>query len=278
MGEAGPSPGVLAVATSARVLEQCHWDVRFVGVSLDGIAATEDAKDHPDAMGRFAVAVSGSITIACNVEDLQDANIGDLLVWEHSESGVHFIEAPPDHRTVKLKSLGPSANVITGAIRYRQPAAIDWRREPDDIKDTAALQDWRRAVELAVFCTDNPEFFKYDSDRREAFGKEVDALNAGTPDYPTFKALGVFRSLVTTAEVLGYDATDFDFSKMDPGAIEVLVKMHTEVNSIDVINSEGVAENMVLFGRQTEDRNRVVGVLLEKNPGLNEARVLLWPG
>ena len=56
-------------------------DIRFAGVSYEGISDCKSAKAHPDSKGRLTVTVNGVVSIYCRTDALGDAVLGDKLEW-----------------------------------------------------------------------------------------------------------------------------------------------------------------------------------------------------
>lgn len=75
--------------------------LRCIGVCVDGVPYSRDLRQFPNACARFSVAIAGVVTIACDRNDLRDADVGDTLYWTLDEADIAF-EGFPNHRSVRL--------------------------------------------------------------------------------------------------------------------------------------------------------------------------------
>jgi len=82
-----------------------HGDIRFLGVSHDGIADMKGAKQHPDSTGRFSVIVSGAVTMAVNPNDLMNPKIGDGLHWYAVDNGFNYSTYTEDFSPAVISNL-----------------------------------------------------------------------------------------------------------------------------------------------------------------------------
>lgn len=111
-------PPIIDVATNMiGVQDAAANKIRCVGVSVDPLVFNSAVTRNPDYYGRFSVAVSGVITVACNRAELVGASVGDTIYYDlDSESDCEF-EGLHNHRSLRLTSLGPEdtcAKIIQG--------------------------------------------------------------------------------------------------------------------------------------------------------------------
>lgn len=115
--------------------------VRCLGVALAHIPADTPVEENP-GVGRFSVAVSGAVNIACNRELLTDALPGDILYWEKKPAGIQYIGAPAGHRSATIrcavtKDSGDDRteyldnNVAVRASLAHDPIALAFLLKPD---------------------------------------------------------------------------------------------------------------------------------------------------
>ena len=118
------------------------WDnVRCLGVALAHIPADTPVEENP-GVGRFSVAVSGAVNIACNRELLTDALPGDILYWKREPAEIHYIGTPAGHRSATIKcAVTKDAdndrgdwldnNVAVRASLAHDPVALAFLLKPD---------------------------------------------------------------------------------------------------------------------------------------------------
>lgn len=139
-----------ARATPAEVFDawtataETFTDVVCLGVALAPVACSADS---PEGARRFAVAIAGAVTLACNREDLRLAAPGDTLYWEKERSDLEYIGVGPGHKTAVIKALPWRGRTIQRADYERaievhlarDPAALAFYKNPDLQEfDTAA--------------------------------------------------------------------------------------------------------------------------------------------
>ena len=78
-------------------------ELRFLGVSDDGVADARGAQTHPDAVGRFSVIVSGAVNVLCDKKDLEDINVGDKVVFKPESNYKTVAGLPKNFTTCSLE-------------------------------------------------------------------------------------------------------------------------------------------------------------------------------
>ena len=105
------------------VRENQDWtDVRCLGVALAHMPNAEARVKANAGVGRFSVAVSGAVNIACDRELLTNALPGDILYWTPNQAAVAYIGAPPAHRSATIRHAPPSECKPTARAHAMQPA------------------------------------------------------------------------------------------------------------------------------------------------------------
>lgn len=127
-------PDVLDAWTATA--EEFGKDVVCLGVALAPLACSENSSE---GVKRFALAIAGSVTLACDREEIKHALPGDTLYWESKQSDLEYIGIAAAHRTAVIKALPRRGTVITRSDcetamevhLARDPAALAFYRDPE---------------------------------------------------------------------------------------------------------------------------------------------------
>jgi len=103
---------------TGQALDRDDNEIRFIGVSYDGVTDGKGAREFPDEQGRFAVAIQGAVTIFCKEEDLRNANVGDYLRWEGQPANFKWTDGSPKFQPVRIQPFrnGDNQNRIFGVL------------------------------------------------------------------------------------------------------------------------------------------------------------------
>lgn len=105
------------------VQEDQDWTgVRCLGVALAHIPNAGATVKANAGAGRFSVAVSGAVNVACDRDLLTNALPGDILYWTPNQAAIHYIGGPPAHRSATIRHAPPSECQPTAAAYAMQPA------------------------------------------------------------------------------------------------------------------------------------------------------------
>jgi hypothetical protein len=101
---------------------QAWANVRCLGVALAHVPNAEERVKANAGLGRFSVAVSGAVNVACDRELLTNALPGDILYWTPDQAAVSYIGAPPAHRSATIRHAPPSECRPTSQAYAMQPS------------------------------------------------------------------------------------------------------------------------------------------------------------
>ena len=83
-------------------------NIRFAGVSYEGIMDAKAAKSHPDQKGRLTVTVNGVVSIYCRADDLADAVLGDKLEWVPCGSNMSWRQLGTKFEPCRIRKYDPA--------------------------------------------------------------------------------------------------------------------------------------------------------------------------
>ena len=90
------------------------WDdVRCLGISMSYMQSSATLMTASPGCGRFSVAVTGVVNLACNRALLTTALPGDIVYWRKEAAAIAYIGGPQDHRSAVIECVHPATGSAT---------------------------------------------------------------------------------------------------------------------------------------------------------------------
>jgi hypothetical protein len=92
------------------------YEIRFLGVSYEGLASYQDAIEFPDEWGRYGVAMFGGVTLACDLRFLEDAVVGDKIEYFPHAAPIRWSDGSPKFAPPIYRKCTASAQSVSSAF------------------------------------------------------------------------------------------------------------------------------------------------------------------